>query len=111
MENHNSSIISRNIEKDIDTSGIMVLEYPHFQAISIGAKDCKAPITSTIQGDIGVIVINKPINQISEYTLIDNDGSSRHNMNFLKIIIVYIMSLWNFKESLMKKTTTKLKRC
>lgn len=63
-----------NIEKDIDTSGIMVLEYPNFKGISIGAKDCKAPITSTIQGDKGVIVFNKPMNQIFEYTLIDNDG-------------------------------------
>ena len=65
-----------NLEKGIDTSGIMVLEYPHFQAISIGAKDCKAPITSTIQGDLGVIVINTPINQLTEYTLIDNNGLS-----------------------------------
>lgn len=65
-----------NIEKGIDTSGIMVLEYPHFQAISIGAKDCKAPITSTIQGDLGAIVMNTPINQLTEYTLIDNNGLS-----------------------------------
>lgn len=39
-------------------------------------KDCKAPITSTIQGDLGVIVINTPINQLTEYTLIDNNGLS-----------------------------------
>ena len=63
-----------NIEKGIDTSGIMVLEYPHLKAISIGAKDCKAPITSTLQGDQGVIVIDKPMNQMTEYTFIDNKG-------------------------------------
>lgn len=63
-----------NIEQGIDTSGMMVLDYGSFKAVSIGAKDCKAPIVSTIQGDQGVIVINTPVNQMVEYTLIDNQG-------------------------------------
>lgn len=63
-----------NIERQIDTSGIMIYDYPHFKALSIGAKDCQAPIVSTIQGDQGVIVMKQPINQLHEYVIIDNQG-------------------------------------
>ena len=63
-----------NVEKGIDTSGMMVLDYGKFKAVSIGAKDCKAPVISTIQGDQGVIVIEKPVNQMIAYKFIDNQG-------------------------------------
>lgn len=64
-----------NVEKGIDTSGTMLYDYGSFKVVSIGAKDCKAPIYSTIQGDEGVLVINKPVNQMVEYTFIDNQGN------------------------------------
>ncbi|MCI8887725.1 MAG: Gfo/Idh/MocA family oxidoreductase [Hungatella sp.] len=63
-----------NIEKGIDTSGIMVYDYGTFQAVSIGAKDCKAPVCSTIQGDLGAIVMEKPVSQMTEYKILYNDG-------------------------------------
>lgn len=63
-----------NIEKNIDTSGIMNYDYTSFKAISIGAKDCKAPIISTLQGDNGVILIETPINIIQKYKVLYNDG-------------------------------------
>lgn len=61
-----------NMEKGIDTSGILTLDYGHFKAISIGAKDCQAPVMLTLQGDQGVIQINTPINQLKELTFINN---------------------------------------
>ncbi len=63
-----------NIEKSIDTSGMMVFEYPSFKAVTIGAKDCKAPIVNTIQGDNASIVIQTPLNQMNEYSIYYNDG-------------------------------------
>ena len=63
-----------NIEKGIDTSGILTLDYGSFQAVSIGAKDCKAPVTLTLQGDKGVICMHKPINQIRAFEYINNDN-------------------------------------
>lgn len=38
-----------NVERGVDTSGILVLDYGHFKAVAIGAKDCSAEIRSTIQ--------------------------------------------------------------
>ena len=46
-----------NVERGVDTSGILVLDYGHFKAVAIGAKDCSAEIRSTIQGDKGAITI------------------------------------------------------
>ena len=79
-----------NVEKGIDTSGIISLDYGSFEAVLIGAKDCKAPIVTTIQGDKGCIVINAPANQLPSFTLILNDGTTeefnlqngRHRMAF-----------------------------
>lgn len=65
-----------NIERHIDTSGIMIFDYETFKAITIGAKDCKAPIMNTIQGDKASIVINAPMNQMFEYTINYNDGTT-----------------------------------
>lgn len=44
-----------NMERGIDTSGIMILEYPTFKVCAIAAKDCSAPSCINIQGDKGYI--------------------------------------------------------
>ena len=65
-----------NIEKGIDTSGIMTLDYGSFKAIAIGAKDCKAPLVNTIQGTEGCIIIHSPLSQMFEYTISYNNGEN-----------------------------------
>lgn len=54
-----------NIEYGVDTSGILILEYPDFKAVCIGSKDTSAPITSTIQGNRGSIQIIGPVSTLS----------------------------------------------
>ncbi|MBO4402031.1 MAG: Gfo/Idh/MocA family oxidoreductase [Selenomonadaceae bacterium] len=66
---------SANIERGIDTSGVMVLDYGNFKAVCVGAKDCQAPTFSTIQGDKGNIVIQIPTNRISEYSIAFSAGN------------------------------------
>ena len=65
-----------NIEKGIDTSGIVILEYPAFKAVCIGAKDCGAPISSTIQGDLGCIKIEGPTSVLGDVKIIKNDQTN-----------------------------------
>lgn len=60
-----------NIDRGIDTSGIMTFDYKDFKAIDIGSKDSSAPLFSTIQGNKGSIVIQQP-NDVSSYELILN---------------------------------------
>ncbi len=85
---------SANIERGIDTSGILLLDYGKFKAVCIGAKDCQVPTFSTIQGDKGNIVIQVPTNGIDSYSLngeLKNFSEGKHRMiyefeNFIEII-------------------------
>lgn len=61
-----------NMEKGIDTSGILTLDYGSFKAVCIGAKDCKAPLMLTIQGNQGVLCMYKPVSQAPHFEFIDN---------------------------------------
>ena len=66
-----------NIERGIDTSGILILEYKGFKCVCIGAKDCKAPIANNIQGDKGCIYQDTPTNVCNGFKLLMNNGESK----------------------------------
>lgn len=65
-----------NIERKIDTSGIMMFDYQKFKAVAIAAKDCKAPLMSSIQGDQASLIVHMPLSQMTEYTINYNNGTS-----------------------------------
>lgn len=64
-----------NIERGIDTSGVVILQYDGFTAINVCAKDCGAPSLIQIQGTDGCIVSNSQPNLCEEVTLRLNDGT------------------------------------
>ena len=64
-----------NIERNIDTSGILMMDYKDFRAICIAAKDCKGIATTIIQGTNGSISTFYPPNVIGKVTLALNDGT------------------------------------
>ena len=64
-----------NIERGIDTSGVMLLDYGNFQAVSIAAKDCAAPWRYLIQGTDGYIQMDTPANFCLDVKLHLNDGT------------------------------------
>lgn len=63
-----------NMHNGVDTSGVMLLDYGSFKCVCIGAKDCKAPTTSLIQGDKGYVQLSLPVNQLTGYELALNNG-------------------------------------
>lgn len=65
-----------NMEQGIDTSGILVLSYKDFQCTCIGAKDCRAQIMNSIQGEDGCICQDSPANVCKNFELIKGDGTS-----------------------------------
>lgn len=77
-----------NMERGVDTSGILVLDYGRFKAVAIGAKDCSAEIRSTIQGNKGNITILGGTNALPEVAvtanskeiIFENHNSSHHRM-------------------------------
>lgn len=96
-----------NVEKNIDTSGILALDYGKFKAVLIGAKDCKAPIMTSIQGDKGSIIIHTPANVLKEFEYISNDNDAEkydlqeeyHRMYFEFIEFVRIFEEKDFKKA------------
>lgn len=66
-----------NIQKNIDTSGMLILDYANFKCICIGAKDCKAPLSNNIQGDKGCIHISTPVSIIDSFEILMNDGTKQ----------------------------------
>lgn len=65
-----------NVQKGIDTSGVLNMDYGDFKAVCIAAKDCKAPIVTSIQGDKGCIIIEDSANVVAKFKLLMNDSST-----------------------------------
>ncbi len=66
---------SANIERGVDTSGILLLDYPNLKCVTICAKDSKAPLSINIQGDKGCIHSKSSANVYDEFSLLSNSGS------------------------------------
>lgn len=64
-----------NIERDIDTSGLLFLDYGGFKAVSIAAKDSASASGMTIQGSDGYLMHKAPGNQDGVVELHRKDGS------------------------------------
>ena len=50
----------------IDTSGVVLMSYPEFQALAIGAKDSDSPSTCLIQGEKGWLKVETAPNQLEK---------------------------------------------
>lgn len=57
-----------NIERGVDTSGVLVLDYGDRTAVCVCAKDSDGPIRTKIQGTDGWIVVDGPPNVMSSLT-------------------------------------------
>ena len=87
-----------NMEKGIDTSGILTMEYDDFKVVSVAAKDCGAPFTNCIQGNLGCIYTSSPLFTLTDfdyqlnkqdpvhYDLTNNSHRMKHEfLDFLNI--------------------------
>lgn len=95
-----------NIEKEIDVSGMLILTYPSFQCVCIGAKDCAAPVVSNIQGDAGCIHLEQPTNACTAFQKIINKQATenydfdenRHRMYYEFVKITELIDGENYEE-------------
>lgn len=67
-----------NIEQGVDTSGILILEYPSFKCACIAAKDCAAPLSVNIQGDKGCIFSHSNTSRFPEFSYQENGKEAVH---------------------------------
>ena len=86
-----------NVERGVDTSGILVLDYGNFKAVAIGAKDCSAEIRSTIQGIRELLpFLVQPI----LFLRLESLSMVRKSERLILIVhnIVCMMNLWLLKK-------------
>ena len=72
---------SPNIVNDVDTSGILLLEYASFKVVCIAAKDTFNNSYVNIQGDQGIIRVIGPTNEVPNYSIQTKDNLINENNN------------------------------
>ena len=77
----NKVYYSPNIVNDVDTSGILLLEYDMFKVICIAAKDTFNNSYVNIQGDQGIIKVIGPTNGVPNYSIQTKDNFIDENKN------------------------------
>lgn len=63
-----------NIERGIDTSGVLLLEYDDFTAVCVGAKDSSSPARQVIQGDDATFQLDAIPSECGPWTITDRRG-------------------------------------
>ena len=66
-----------NITKKIDTSGTLILDYGSFKATCVTCKDCKAPLSTTIQGDKAYLKSDYASSVLENFRVVQNDGTAK----------------------------------
>ena len=65
-----------NVQRGIDTSGILRMCYPAFQALCVASKDCGGPTGAWIQGTKGVLRTTASANVVGKAVLSLYDGTT-----------------------------------
>ena len=77
-----SGALHRNVERGIDTSGILTMDYTGFKAVSMAAKDCAAPARCIIQARRLHPAEIQPPTAAAASTFHPNEGKEEHyNLN------------------------------
>lgn len=63
-----------NVEKGIDLSGVLHLDYGDLQVACVGAKDCQGENISTLQSEGGVIRIPEPMSRMTGFQVLPRGG-------------------------------------
>lgn len=64
-----------NIQRNIDTSGILVMQYDGFHAVCVGCKDTRSHNIAQIQGENGYITLNSETGYCANYSITTKDGT------------------------------------
>ncbi len=73
-----------NIVREVDTSGILILEYDEFKVVCIAAKDTYNNSYANIQGDKGLIKVIGALNEVPNYIIKNKEVEMKVNKNIHK---------------------------
>lgn len=75
----------------IDTSGVLIMKYPHFVAECTGAKDSRSENLVQIQGEKGYIKVPKESSRCMSFTVVNQEGEKTFNEQPEENVLVYEM--------------------
>lgn len=78
-----------NMQRGIDTSGVLLLEYDGFQAVCVGCKDTKSHNISQIQGELGYITLNSETSRCANYSVTTKNGTTLPSVKQNDIALFY----------------------
>ena len=73
-----------NIVREVDTSGILILEYDEFKVVCIAAKDTYNNSYTNIQGEKGLIRVVGTPNEVPNYIIKNDEVEMKVNKNIHK---------------------------
>lgn len=93
-----------NIERKVDTSGVLILDYGTFKATLIAAKDCKTQPHIIIQGDEGYIKCNSAAGVCDDIDVVLNNGKTKkYNVEDGSEFAAFVCELKGLKNMIKKK--------
>ena len=63
-----------NLQRGVDTSGVLTLDYGGMKAVCVAAKDCQGANTSFIQGELGRLELTEPVSSLTGWELVLRTG-------------------------------------
>lgn len=99
-----------NMERGIDTSGILYLDYGDFKAVAIGSKDSDASLVNTIQTDRGTIEITDAINSFSSFRIKESGKNVFREVNLNKPCHRMVYEFREFLEIISRRDMEKARK-
>lgn len=78
-----------NMQRGIDTSGVLVLSYDGFQAVCVGCKDTKSHNIAQIQGELGYMTLNSETSRCANYSITTSNGTQLPSIKQNDIALYY----------------------
>lgn len=78
-----------NIQRGIDTSGVLILHYDGFQAVCVGCKDTRSHNIAQIQGELGYITLNSETSRCANFSITTKEGTEIPSIKQNDIALYY----------------------
>lgn len=78
-----------NIQRGIDTSGVLILHYDGFQAVCVGCKDTRSHNIAQIQGELGYITLNSETSRCANFSITTKEGTEMPSIKQNDIALFY----------------------
>lgn len=78
-----------NIQRNIDTSGVVILEYDGFKAVCVGCKDSRSHNIAQIQGELGYMTLNSETSRCGSFSITTAAGTHSPSISQNDIALYY----------------------